>query len=51
MTTRRTAEELRAAYPLGYRPGSIRDEWNKAKGIDSRTQGEWVEVPGLALLR
>jgi hypothetical protein len=51
MTTRRTAEELRAAYPLKYRPRSVRDRWNKAEGIDSRTQGEWVEVPGLASLR
>lgn len=45
-----TIEEPRTAFPLEYRPGIIRDRWNKADGIDSRTQGEWVEIPGLASL-
>jgi hypothetical protein len=47
MTTLQTVEEPRTAYPLEYRPGIIRDRWNKADGIDSRTQGEWVQIPGI----
>jgi len=48
MTTRETLEEPRTAYPLEYRPGIVRDKWNKADGIDSRTQSKWVEIPELA---
>lgn len=47
MATLQPVDEPRTAYPLEYRPGIIRDRWNKADGIDGRTQGEWVELPGL----
>ena len=46
-----TAEEPRTAFPLEYGPGSIRDRWNKAEGIDSRTECEWIEIPGLQTYR
>ncbi|KAF1950756.1 hypothetical protein CC80DRAFT_554111 [Byssothecium circinans] len=51
ISTRLTNEEPRTAYPVEYRPGSVRDRWNRAAGIVSRTYGEWVEVPGLAPYR
>lgn len=51
MTSRETVGEPRTAYLPKYRPGIVREIWNKADGIDSRTQGKWVEIPGLASLR
>ncbi|KAF2117057.1 hypothetical protein BDV96DRAFT_571475 [Lophiotrema nucula] len=45
MTSLQTLEEPRTANPLEYRPGCVRDRWNKAEGIESRTQSEWVELP------
>ena len=51
MTTLATVEEPRKAYPLEYRPGIVRDRWNKADGIDSRTEGQWVERARRASLR
>lgn len=51
MSTLQTKEEPRTAYPLEYRPGYVRDQWNKADGIASRTHGKWVEIPGLVAQR
>lgn len=51
MSTLQTEEEPRTAYPLDYRPGYVRDRWNKADGIASRTHGGWVEIPGLVAER
>jgi hypothetical protein len=45
MTTLRQIDEPRIAHPLEYRPGVIRDRWNKADGIDGRTPAEWAEIP------
>jgi hypothetical protein len=47
MSTLQTEEEPRTAYPLEYGPGCVRDRWNKADGIASRAQGEWVRNSGL----
>jgi hypothetical protein len=35
-------EESRA---LKYRPGIVRDRWNRAEGINGNTEGSWVEIP------
>jgi hypothetical protein len=39
LSTRFTAEELRSAYSPDHRPGSVRDQWNKAGGIADITDG------------
>ncbi|KAH7390850.1 hypothetical protein DE146DRAFT_618846, partial [Phaeosphaeria sp. MPI-PUGE-AT-0046c] len=41
ISTRDSAEELRSEHSPDYRPGSIRDQWNKAEGIAEITDGEW----------
>jgi hypothetical protein len=51
LSTMRTDEEPRTAFPLEYRPGCVRDRWNKADGIASGPHGEWVEIPGLVRAR
>lgn len=51
ITTRCTKEDLRRERPLEYRPGCVRDRWNKADGISRETHGEWVEISGLVAER
>lgn len=34
--------QTRKEFPLEYGPGVIRDRWNEADGIESRTRAEWV---------
>ncbi|KAF2797060.1 hypothetical protein K505DRAFT_236332 [Melanomma pulvis-pyrius CBS 109.77] len=46
MGTLLMADDPQTPYPLEYRPGIIRDRWNRADGIDGSTQGEWVRLPG-----
>jgi hypothetical protein len=48
MATFETLGESRIAYSLEYRPGMVRDRWNKACDIDGTTQGKWVDIPALA---
>jgi hypothetical protein len=43
MSTRDSAEGVRAAYSPDHRPASVRVQWNKASGI--------AETTGAALLR
>jgi hypothetical protein len=34
---------------LKYRPGIVRDRWNKAEGIHRNSEGSWVEIPAYVL--
>lgn len=50
MSTRQMTNEprKRVPLPLEYRPGIVRDTWNKVDGIFVPTQSYWVEVPEFA---
>jgi hypothetical protein len=37
-------EEPRKAYGTEYRPGCVRDRWNKADGVANTQHGHWVDV-------
>jgi hypothetical protein len=47
MSAMRTGEEPRIAHPSEYRPGCVRDRWNKAEGIANKAHGRFVTIPGL----
>jgi hypothetical protein len=51
MTVVGRQEEPRITYLSDNQPGCVRDQWNKADGVISRTRGDWVGESMLAAMK
>jgi hypothetical protein len=44
-----TNERPRLEQSLDYKLGYVRDQWNKADGIESNGTDNWIEIPGMVI--